>query len=329
MLAESDGYRAYSAHFTNADEFTHAIRNANVDYIPMAPGPYHAQLTGVQMGSLSLQRVKDGAHLARGLADRGQTSLLAAFGAQPSVPPMVNGTVPGESDAWLLSPGAELLAVCPSDQNWVSLSLPNNEFSRLTEYDPTSAVTNAGVRLLRLNPTVAHRLKGALGALCDLAESMDGLFARPGVTEVLGAGIRDLFSETIIAATPDGNQLRRLTREAMRLLRLTEEYLQAHIAKPIFLDELAAALAVSPRKLHQVFVSACGLSPQVYLKRRRLMLVHRALCSGAHDARLVKSVALSHGFWHLGNFAREYRELFGEKPSSTLLDAKGHGAPSI
>jgi AraC family ethanolamine operon transcriptional activator len=32
----------------------------------------------------------------------------------------------------------------------------------------------------------------------------------------------------------------------------------------------------------------------------------------------VKSVALDLGFWHLGYFARDYRERFGESPSQTL-----------
>jgi hypothetical protein len=34
--------------------------------------------------------------------------------------------------------------------------------------------------------------------------------------------------------------------------------------------------------------------------------------------RNVKSAALDHGFWHLGRFAHEYRNLFGERPSETL-----------
>ena len=38
---------------------------------------------------------------------------------------------------------------------------------------------------------------------------------------------------------------------------------------------------------------------------------------------LVKSVALTHGFWHLGQFAHDYRATFGEMPSETLARARG------
>jgi len=34
----------------------------------------------------------------------------------------------------------------------------------------------------------------------------------------------------------------------------------------------------------------------------------------------VKSVAIRHGFFHLGRFARDYKSLFGESPSMTLAD---------
>ena len=37
---------------------------------------------------------------------------------------------------------------------------------------------------------------------------------------------------------------------------------------------------------------------------------------------MVKSVALAHGFWQLGNFAHDYRAMFGELPSETLAAAK-------
>ena len=61
-----------------------------------------------------------------------------------------------------------------------------------------------------------------------------------------------------------------------------------------------------------------GLAPQAYLKSRRLALVRRALMEGSDAPMLVKSVALAHGFWHLGHFVKDYKALFGETPSTTL-----------
>jgi AraC family ethanolamine operon transcriptional activator len=60
------------------------------------------------------------------------------------------------------------------------------------------------------------------------------------------------------------------------------------------------------------------MSPHAYLKSRRLLLVRRALLDRRDGPDLVKSVALDHGFWHLGHFARDYCALFGELPSETF-----------
>jgi AraC family ethanolamine operon transcriptional activator len=60
------------------------------------------------------------------------------------------------------------------------------------------------------------------------------------------------------------------------------------------------------------------MSPQRYLKRRRLSLVRRALL-GAHDRPTsVKMEAMRFGFWHLGRFAADYHACFGEHPGDTL-----------
>jgi AraC family ethanolamine operon transcriptional activator len=47
------------------------------------------------------------------------------------------------------------------------------------------------------------------------------------------------------------------------------------------------------------------------------------LLSPAAPYRSVKAAALSCGFWHLGQFSRDYRLTFGELPSETLVRRAG------
>jgi AraC family ethanolamine operon transcriptional activator len=132
--------------------------------------------------------------------------------------------------------------------------------------------------------------------------------------------LRELIGDALtIAAKARRNP--RATADMVRVVRATEAYLESRLAKPIYTEELCSALGVSPRKLHDAFVATCGMSPHAYLKRRRMVLVRRELRRGGAGPALVKCVALSHGFWHLGHFARDYRALFGETPSETLAAA--------
>ena len=58
-----------------------------------------------------------------------------------------------------------------------------------------------------------------------------------------------------------------------------------------------------------------GLGPMAYFKALRLNAVRVAL---KVTPAAVSEAAREFGFHHLGNFAADYRRLFGERPSETL-----------
>ena len=60
------------------------------------------------------------------------------------------------------------------------------------------------------------------------------------------------------------------------------------------------------------------MTPKSYLAGQRLFGVHRELWRSAPSKALVSNVAENWGYWHMGQFAADYRKLFGELPSSTL-----------
>src|SRR5206468_1353867 len=99
--------------------------------------------------------------------------------------------------------------------------------------------------------------------------------------------------------------------------------------------ELCSVLGVAPRTLRGAFAVIRHISPCRYLKRRRLIMVHRVLQSACQHRLLVKTVAFDHGFWHLGHFVHDYFALFGETPSDTashagwaLVDGAGARSPA-
>lgn len=96
------------------------------------------------------------------------------------------------------------------------------------------------------------------------------------------------------------------------------EYIEAHFDHPLTIDDVARHSRVSARMLQMSFRKFKGVTPMSFLKTVRLERARAALQSGAQSRGTVTRVALEHGFAHLGQFAIEYKQRFGESPSETL-----------
>jgi AraC family ethanolamine operon transcriptional activator len=88
-------------------------------------------------------------------------------------------------------------------------------------------------------------------------------------------------------------------------------------------------VGTSRRKLNYCFQDVLGTSPVKYLRSLRLNGVRRALRQ-ASPGVTVQDIASHWGFWHLSQFAQDYKHLFGELPSATLknLEHRNKTAPS-
>jgi len=106
-----------------------------------------------------------------------------------------------------------------------------------------------------------------------------------------------------------------------RALQKAATLIEEHCAEPLTSADIAEAVGVSVRSLQEGFQHHLGTTPMAHLRGARLRRVHEALSSG--DAALnVTDVAMSWGVTHMGRFAQEYRQMFGESPSQTLRRAR-------
>jgi len=74
--------------------------------------------------------------------------------------------------------------------------------------------------------------------------------------------------------------------------------------------------------------SGHGMSPIAYIRCERLCRVHDDLLAADRAVTSVTETAARWGFAHMSQFAKDYRTLFGESPSATLL-GKGHTPEAI
>ncbi len=106
-----------------------------------------------------------------------------------------------------------------------------------------------------------------------------------------------------------------------RLIARLDEVAALFGGKPLYSDDLANALGVSVRTLQTAAHAVHGVSLHHYLRLKRLWSVRMQLMSAGNGVT-IKAAALANGFWHMGEFSRVYKTMFGEMPSETLANAR-------
>ena len=107
-----------------------------------------------------------------------------------------------------------------------------------------------------------------------------------------------------------------------RTIQLAKKYLAARPWEPVTVNQLCRITGVSERTLQYAFQEQYSVPPKTYLRNFRLNGARRELFRSDLDTTRVNNVASSWGFWHMGQFASDYRKLFGELPTDTLRKHK-------
>jgi AraC family ethanolamine operon transcriptional activator len=83
--------------------------------------------------------------------------------------------------------------------------------------------------------------------------------------------------------------------------------------------ELCTYAECNPRFLERAFQMRFGVTPKKYMKCLRLARVRdRLLTCDTQSCESIIELAGLQGFWHMGQFAADYRRVYGELPSETV-----------
>jgi AraC family ethanolamine operon transcriptional activator len=111
-----------------------------------------------------------------------------------------------------------------------------------------------------------------------------------------------------------------------RAASMAVSYILDHARDAVSVSAVCEATGVSWRTLDRAFREKLGASPKHCISGVRLRGVRRELLK-ADPAVRVTDIANEWGYWHMGDFAMNYRREFGELPSATV--AKGRGGHMI
>ncbi|WP_171759720.1 helix-turn-helix transcriptional regulator [Vibrio sp. RE86] len=84
-------------------------------------------------------------------------------------------------------------------------------------------------------------------------------------------------------------------------------------------SQMAELVGTSQSTLERTFKDHFTMAPKAYVKAMRLHEVRKDLIQHNNKFYKVTDVANKYGFWHMGQFASDYRKLFGRLPSEDRL----------
>jgi len=107
------------------------------------------------------------------------------------------------------------------------------------------------------------------------------------------------------------------SKKRLKSLQESEEYALQHITEPFTVLDIASSVGVSERTLLYAFNNRFGLGTKSFIKVLKLNHVYHALHKENNNVS-VALIARTSGFWHMGQFYKDYKKFFEELPSQTL-----------
>jgi AraC family ethanolamine operon transcriptional activator len=297
------------------DQMAAAFQRWDHQFRQLSPGAFAGALSLVQLGPVQLLRVQTNRRiLAQGAAPPG------CFTFNPVTELNQEAVFRGHhlrvGQLNILAPAAEMNHLTSANYQTLAVTVPLEALfataARL-EVKPVAGLAHKATH----SPDPLHCLAfhEYLERLLQELESRPALLNNPAATQRMGQACLAFLVELLAGASGTEEDALPLVR-ARRLVFRAEELMESALAVPLSTAELCAALDVSERTLRGAFRQVRGMSPIASYKARRLNAVRRELKGVASGS--IHEIAQRWGFWHPGEFASDYRRLFGELPSRTL-----------
>ena len=102
-----------------------------------------------------------------------------------------------------------------------------------------------------------------------------------------------------------------------RKFSIAVDYIHNNLIDITSVRQVCQFNSISERTLRHHFEKKFNISPKSFIQKLRLNAVNRKI-SNANEICSINKIAAEYNFWHMGQFASDYKMLFGELPSETL-----------
>jgi AraC family ethanolamine operon transcriptional activator len=233
-----------------------------------------------------------------------------------TAPVVLQGFEVRPGDLFLLKPGQEIYASYPGANSFTAILIEQDAlFAFLESQQPgasEAAIWQQPCSVVTIGVARAEAFRALLELIKEHGETMSA-----HAIAYYGRKLLAMLTGPVLDSI---DRSPRLPLPASILVREVDRYLSESCERPV-VSELCQRFKVPRRSLFNAFGDVLGVPPLTFQRQKRLCDVHEVLSQGTPDL-LIKNVAIAHGLLELGKFSRDYRRLFNEKPSQTLLNAQ-------
>lgn len=295
--------------YADIDQFRESERYANAESMPLRTGNFTVLRAIVALPSCTLSLVRTFPRIIKGYDFSGRLIVVVPMDHVTST--RVNGKDIGRSLV-ILKGSANCTVYEPEGRLIAILSIRRDALgdSWLTLDD--------GHFFLDLPEDGLTRLQMHIGGIFETAAAHPQAILADGAPETIERALFSAFDDAMCVGHVDRSEARARYKIIVDHI---ERVVSANQTTDIYCETLAQEIGISARTMNSAVHAVCGTSPLRYSQLRRLWAVRRQLRNGA-PGLTVKASACAHGFWHMGDFSKLYRNTIGELPSQTLESAR-------
>lgn len=295
---------------TDADQHAHNLTNWQQQYDQVSSGNFYGQITELQFTGLQIFQE----HTSQSLRQTCRTwdkSLWLGIPVNKIQDSKINGLNIRENHI-----------MCRPGETQFELMTPHNFdiYGLVVEQDKIQSM--AEKQNIAIDWSLLHqqsRLTLPEKTMTALRLVLNNLLTHPNNQHKPEKLQHDIIMMTLLESIEHSQPVKSEPVSFFRRQQIVEqvkEYLDNHQSCTVTIADLCALCSVSRRTLQYSFATILGISPLRYLRLSRLNGIRRELLTSKDVA--IADIAAKWGFWHLSQFAQDYKQLFNELPSVTL-----------
>lgn len=236
--------------------------------------------------------------------------------------PIWKGKELGNDSIALFPENGEVEAITPDGFETYELAVSNNYMDKIRSYMGLSKddIILIPDKVYQCDKRLLNKLKLILKqSIYSLNTKSDAQTDKNFIEELEHLTVSILLNLfTASVSEKDYKQTSKRRDALKRIEDVTNNLNLEHITVP----DLCQQAGVSIRTLEYAFREKYNMTPKQYLRTIKLNKVKKTLSHSNPTENSIADIANQNGFWHMGQFAKDYKNLFGELPSETTAKVK-------